>query len=258
MSNLTNSSIYGPVKSWRLGWSLGVDVLLVDSICSFQCVYCQLGKIHQHTNNREVFVPTEKIISDLKDKDWKKADVITFSGSGEPTLAANLGETIKKIKELTRKKIVVLTNSTLLYKPEVRKELHHADKIFCKLDAWSDEVLRRIDRPVNGISLEKIISGIHLLRNEFNGFMAIQTMIMRKLTEFEIEELADIYCTIRPDEVQLNLPSRPIPKNYFIQTRGNEVEFDESFTRLKTITKDDLEDIRVKLSQLTHLQIITR
>lgn len=258
MTSLTPNSIYGPVKSWRLGWSLGVDVLCIDSICSFECVYCQLGKIHQVTVERGVFVSTKKVLTDLKKSDWQKADVITFSGSGEPTLAANLGEIIGKIKDLTRKPIVILTNSTLLHDPQVRKELQHADKIFCKLDAWSDDTLRRFDRPETSISLEKIITGIHHLRHEFDGFLAIQTMILRPMNEFEIEELADIYNLIKPDEVQLNLPTRPVPREYFLDTRGNEVEFNQSFTQLKTISKSELEKIRRRLSELTHLPIITR
>jgi wyosine [tRNA(Phe)-imidazoG37] synthetase (radical SAM superfamily) len=255
---MTKSSVYGPVKSWRLGKSLGIDVLCIDSICSFQCVYCQLGKIHRVTNKRNIFVPTEKVLRDLRNADWQKADVITFSGSGEPTLAANLGEVIEKIKDLTHKPIVILTNSTLLHLPELRGEVKHADKIFCKLDAWNNETLRRFDHPEQNVSLEKIITGIHHLRNEFDGFLAIQTMILRQLNDFEIEELAEIYRSIKPDEVQLNLPSRPIPKDYFVETRGNEVEINESFTKLKTISKDELEQIRQKLSQLTHLPVITR
>ncbi len=99
MTNSIPSSIYGPVRSWRLGLSLGVDILCIDSICSFECVYCQLGKINRVTATRDVFVSTEKVLDDLKKSDWQKADVITFSGSGEPTLAKNLGEVIEKIKK---------------------------------------------------------------------------------------------------------------------------------------------------------------
>jgi wyosine [tRNA(Phe)-imidazoG37] synthetase (radical SAM superfamily) len=258
MTSRLPSTIYGPVDSWRLGRSLGVDVLCADSICSFECVYCQLGKINRVTTAREVFVSTAKILEDLHNSDWQQADVITFSGSGEPTLAANLGEVIEKIKHLTRKPIVVLTNSTLLYQPEVRRELQHADKIFCKLDAWSDPVLRRIDRPPAGISLESIISGIIDLRREFAGFLAIQTMILRMPDEFEIEKLAEIYRVIQPDEVQINLPTRAIPHEYFTETRGNAVAPQPGFTQIKTIPKDKLENIRAKLSRLTKLPIITR
>jgi wyosine [tRNA(Phe)-imidazoG37] synthetase (radical SAM superfamily) len=179
MTNETASTIYGPVRSWRLGLSLGVDLLCVDSICSFECVYCQLGKINRVTTRREVFVSTAKVLEDLRNSDWRSADVITFSGSGEPTLAANLGEVIEKIKQITQKPVVVLTNSTLLRDEQVRRELLKADKIFCKLDAWSDEMLKRANHPHAGISLEPIVSGICALRREFDGFLAIQTMILR-------------------------------------------------------------------------------
>lgn len=258
MTNATPTSIYGPVKSWRLGLSLGIDVLCIDSICSFECIYCQLGKIHRVTKERGVFVSTEKVLEDLQKTDWQTADVITFSGSGEPTLAENLGEIIEEIKTLTKKPIVVLTNSTLLHEKRVRQDLAKADKIFCKLDAWSDAVLQRIDRPATGISLESIISGIFDLRREFDGFLAIQTMILRLPNQFEIEKLAEIYQLIKPDEVQLNLPSRPVPREYFVETRGNSVELNSDFKQIKTISKTELENLRRRLSEITKLPIITR
>ncbi len=258
MTNSFPTSIYGPVESWRLGSSLGVDLLNVDSICSFECVYCQLGKINHVTTKREVFVSTEQVLKDLENSDWETADVITFSGSGEPTLAKNLGEVIENIKRITHKPIVILTNSTLLHLKEVRRELLKADKIFCKLDAWSDDVLKRVDRPRKGVSLESIISGIFEMRREFNGFLAIQTMILRIPSDFEIEKLAEILMTINPDEVQLNLPTRPIPHDYFVESRGNITQYNQEFKQIKTISKDDLETIRLKLSEITKLSIVTR
>jgi len=258
MTDQIPAAIYGPVRSWRLGSSLGVDLLCVDSICSFECVYCQLGKINRVTTEREIFVSTEKVLEDLQKSEWQKADVITFSGSGEPTLAKNLGEVIEKIKKLTRKPIVVLTNSTLLHDAQVRRELLKADKIFCKLDAWSNDVLRRVDKPSEGILLETIISGIFQLRQEFGGFLAIQTMILRPPNDLEIEKLAAILLLINADEVQLNLPTRPIPHEYFVETRGNAVESNSDYRQIKTISKDELEKIRQKLSQLTNLPVITR
>lgn len=258
MTSHTPTAIYGPVQSWRLGSSLGVDLLCVDSICSFECVYCQLGKINRLTAEREVFVATEKVLEDLENSDWQTADVVTFSGSGEPTLAKNLGEVIENIKRITSKPIVVLTNSTLLHQKEVRQELLKADRIFCKLDAWSDDILKRVDHPHEGISLESIISGISQLRREFDGFLALQTMILRPPNDSEIEKLAAIIHRINPDEVQLNLPMRPIPHEYFVETRGNNVEFKSEFTRIKTISKEELGDISVKLAEVTKTPIIVR
>ncbi len=256
MKTLPNS-IYGPVSSWRLGISLGVDLLCVDSICSFECVYCQLGKINRVTTERGVFVETKKVISDLERSDWKKSDVITVSGSGEPTLAANLGEVISEIKRITGKPIVVLTNSTLLHDAGVRKEIALADRVFCKLDAWSEDVLRRVDRPAEGVSLDSIVNGIAALREEFKGFLALQTMILRLPTDKEIGVFSSIIKKMGPDEVQLNLPKRPIPPAYFLETRGNEVTPKKEFTQLKTIDKKALEKLRRSLYARTEIPIIT-
>lgn len=252
------SSIYGPVRSWRLGSSLGVDVLCVDSICSFECVYCQLGRINRVTTDRAVFVSTERVIADLRDSDWRSADVVTFSGSGEPTLAANLGEIIAEIKRITGKPVIVLTNSTLLDRADVRSDLALADRVFCKLDAWSEDSLRRFDRPAPGITLTGIVDGIREFRRGFGGFVAIQTMILRRPEPQELARFADILSSISPDEAQLNLPTRPVPREYFVETRGNEVEFDESFTKLKTIGAGDLEAIASDLRVRTGLEVVTR
>lgn len=258
LSETAPSTVYGPVHSWRLGLSLGVDLLCIDSICSFECVYCQLGKINRVTATRSVFVPTEKVMNDLTNAEWQNADVITFSGSGEPTLAKNLGETITEIKKFSQKKVVVLTNSSLLNLKDVRDELSNADKVFCKLDTWDEDSFRRIDRPHADISFHSLVEGLKLLRKEYGGFMAIQTMLLHSLSNEEIERFADILLEIKPDEVQLNLPLRPIPQSYHVETRGNDVASDDNFRRLKTISSNEMGVIRNKLSSLTKLSITSR
>src|SRR5947209_19916192 len=89
------STVYGPVNSWRVGRSLGVDLLAVNSVCSFRCVYCQLGRINVHTDERRVYVPTLKVLADLRASAWLEADVVTLSGSGEPTPAAHMGWVVR-------------------------------------------------------------------------------------------------------------------------------------------------------------------
>ena len=125
----TIASVYGPVDSWRLGKSLGVDLIIENSTCSFNCTYCQLGFIQKISAERKLFVPTEKIINDFKASDWKSVDVITLSGSGEPTLATNIGEVICEIKKITQTPIVILTNATLFNDSIVRKNVKDADVI---------------------------------------------------------------------------------------------------------------------------------
>lgn len=245
------------MKSWRLGRSLGIDLLCVDSICSFDCIYCQLGKINQLTQQRHVFVPTQKLMDDLRDSDWQHSDVVTISGSGEPTLALNLGEAINVINEFTGKPVIVLTNSTLLSDENVRAELTSADRVYCKLDAWSNDQLRRINRPVSTITHEQIVQGITALRREYDGFLAIQTMILTPLKRADLERLAKILLAIGPDEVQLNIPSRPVPSSWQIDNRGNRTEPDEDSHTLKIVSPADLLEIAEELEKLTFLPVIT-
>lgn len=250
-------TVYGPVNSWRLGRSLGIDVLAVDSICSFECVYCQLGKINRVQTSREVFVPTSRILSDFKESEWQTAEAITFSGSGEPTLALNLGEVIRGIKAIADQPIVVLTNSSLLLNAEVRKELLAADRIFCKLDAWTEEAFQKIDRPAVGIELESIVKGIEMLNNEFEGRLAVQTMILKRPTDSDLDSYVEILNRITPAEVQLYLPSRPIPDQYVVSSRGNVAAISGDHRRLNTISKSEFSSVAKKIQRLSGIDVVT-
>ena len=255
--NLPTSTVYGPVHSWRVGKSLGIDLLYMNSICSFRCIYCQLGKINHHTLERKIYVPTEKVLADLKASHWQEADVITFSGNGEPTLAANLGEVIHAVKAFTGKPVVVLTNSTLLNDPAVRNELREADKVFCKLDAAADRTLKLIDRPVAGVTVRSLVAGIKALRKEYPGHLAIQTMIL-PVNENESAALAALLNEIQPDEVQLNTPSRPVPREWMVESRGNHEATFANAAKLRVPSQEKLMEIERQLSRLTGLNITAK
>ena len=254
------SSIYGPVDSWRIGKSLGIDLIMDPSTCSFNCTYCQLGFIQKITKERKLFVPTKKVLDDFNVSNWKKADVITFSGSGEPTLATNIGEVICKIKKITDKPIAILTNGALLNAPNVIDDISNADLISVKLDAPSNEILKQINRPTEGIDLNLILSGIKKLKKEFNGKVQIQIMFMPQ-NKNQIEELAKLLNKIKPDEVALNTPMRPYPSGWDIITRGahgedaKKIEFPTK--HLKTLTLEEAKDIEIKLRELTKLEILS-
>lgn len=254
-SGLT-STVYGPVDSWRVGTSLGIDLLFVNSICSFRCIYCQLGVINSHTCERKIYVPTTRVMNDLKLSRWQEADVITLSGSGEPTLALNLGEVIREIKAFTRKPVLVLTNATNLNDPEVRRDLCAADKVFCKLDAADERTFRMVDRPVEGITLENVIHGIKEFRAEYTGQLAIQIMLMRIHREHG-PLFARLLNEIRPDEVQLNATLRPIPRGWLPEARGNIVSSPVGAIRAKTMSQDEAERIETQIRELTGLKIIS-
>lgn len=266
------SSIYGPVESWRFGKSLGVDLLMDPSTCSFNCTYCQLGFIERITTERKIYVQTQKVIEDFKASKWKEADVITFSGSGEPTLALNIGEVIREIKNITSEKIpiTILTNGTLFNDPYVRKDILDADIISVKLDAPDDEVLKAVNRPANGINLETILSGIKKIKGDISlidvrachgkPLLQIQIMFMPQ-NKNKVEELAKLLNEIKPDEVALNTPTRPYPSSFDIITRGahgddaKKIKFPTK--PLKQLTREEAVDIENKLRDLTGLKIIS-
>ncbi len=254
--NLPPSTVYGPVKSWRVGNSLGIDLLFTSSICSFRCVYCQLGKILEHTAERKIYVPTAKVMEDLRASRWQEADIITFSGNGEPTLALNLAEVIRDIKAFTGKPLMVLTNATTLGDPRVRADLREADKVFCKLDAADDQTLLRVNRPVAGVTVRSIVDGIKALRAEFPGYLAVQMMFM-PMNRKELEAMADLLNEIRPDEVQLNTPMRPVPRDWFRESRGNHLGLPYPAAQLKTVDRADALTIEAQLQELTGLKIVS-
>jgi wyosine [tRNA(Phe)-imidazoG37] synthetase (radical SAM superfamily) len=252
----TKSSVYGPVYSWRVGHSLGVDLLLQSAICSFNCIYCQLGEIQVKTSQRQIFVATDQVERDLRNSAWEKADIITFSGSGEPTLALNLGECIHMIKEYTGKAVMVLTNGTLLHDPQVRAELREADVVSAKLDASSEEGLTRMNRPVPGVTLEKIVSGIAALRQEYTGRLCLQCMFM-PANLMEVEALAAIIQRIQPDEVQLNTPKRPYPLQWMLESRGNHGEVEYPAVKLRTLSMEQAAMIESLLHEKTGVPIVS-
>ena len=201
--------IYGPVPSWRLGRSLGVDLISTEKVCSFDCIYCQLGETATKTTEREQFVPTDDVISELEQVLPKcKADIITFSGRGEPTLASNLREVAEAIKGITDLETAILTNSSLIWQKDVQKDLGKIDFVVAKLDAHNEDLFKRINKPAEGITLEKIISGIKEFKSNYNGKLALQIMFMG-LNKPYARELAEISREIGPDEVQLDTPLRP-------------------------------------------------
>lgn len=240
-----NKYVYGPVRSWRSGTSLGIDPIGDISTCSFNCVYCQLGKIQKITTESRVYVPTEFILEDLKELEQKgefkyeDLDVITFAGSGEPTLAENLAELITGIKKLYAHReravpISILTNATTLMNPTARAGSLIADQISLKLDAYDDELLKKINQPADGITIDTIINGIKLLVADTQALthtpprLQLQIMLMPKFLEQEknyTKKLADLILELNINHLQLNTPSRPKPISksgeYWIDTRGN-------------------------------------
>lgn len=203
--------IYGPVYSWRIGMSLGIDPLnSTHKHCNFGCVYCQLGASTPVSSEGAVFVSEEALMGEINalPKDVV-IDHFTFSGNGEPTLASNLGKMINALKAgFPHIKVAVITNSTTIVSKNVFEDLLNADLILFKIDAATQETFERINRPAKGIVLKDIIAGIKAFKAVYKGKLALQIMLT-DLNKAEARDIARIARDIAPNEVQLNTPLRP-------------------------------------------------
>lgn len=204
--------IYGPVSSWRLGISLGIDLLSsAEKICNFDCIYCQLGPTLSFVQNPEIYIETSEIIKELKSLAGIKVDYVTFSGRGEPCLAKNLGEATRAIKKLNLAPVAVLTNAALIGQAKIRENLSYADFVIAKLDAYSQESLEEINHPARTIRFDKILQGLKQFKKYFKGKFALQIMFVPE-NQNDALSLAEIAGDIQPDEVQINTSRRPCPK----------------------------------------------
>jgi wyosine [tRNA(Phe)-imidazoG37] synthetase (radical SAM superfamily) len=203
-------TVYGPVPSWRLGKSLGIDPVC-EKTCSFDCVYCQLGGTENKKIERKKFVEEKKVEEELQQALQKiKPDVVTFSGMGEPTLALNLAEILDTVKKKAVQPVAVLTNSSLLSLEGVRKDLQGFDLVCAKLDACNSRLFEEINRPAKGIAFEQTLAGIKKFRKEFSGKLALQMMFVAQNKE-KAREMASLAMEIKPDMVQINTPLRKCP-----------------------------------------------
>lgn len=212
--------IYGPIKSRRLGVSLGVT-LTPHKICNFDCVYCQLGRTPGKTPERKEYLKVDEIMAEVNSwilnhpQESKTLDFITLSGSGEPTLNTGIGELIDSIRKTLPVSIAVITNSSLLSDPLVRRQISGADLIVPSLDAVTENAFEKIDRPCDGIKLQDIIEGLVSLRREYKGKIWLEVMLVKGVNDnlAHSRKLKEVIERINPDKVQLNSPVRTTAEN---------------------------------------------
>lgn len=206
--------VFGPVPSRRLGQSLGVDPVPFKT-CNWNCVYCQLGRTAPLTNERKEYFPAEEIIDQVKEAleahEAGEIDWVTFVGSGETALHSGLGRMIRAVKSMTPLPVAVITNGVLLGLPDVREELLPADAVLPSLDAGNEELYRAINRPWPGLTLDFFVQGLASFRESYQGKLWIEVMLVKDMndTEEALREIARLLERIRPDEVHINLPTRP-------------------------------------------------
>lgn len=239
-------SVFGPIPSRRLGLSLGID-LLPFKTCSMDCVYCECGATTNLTLERAEYFPTETVISEIDSvmAEKRKIDFVTFSGVGEPTLHTGTGAIIAHLKKTYPEvKVCVLTNGTLLGDASVQRELSAADLVVPSLDGSDEEEFRKINRPVAGFTLEKLVDALVSFRHVNPAVpMYLEVFIVPGVNDsrMSIERFRKIIQKIAPDKVQLNSLDRPGVEDW-----------------IKVPPREELEDIASHLACGVPIEIISR
>ena len=206
---------FGPVPSRRLGRSLGINNI-PPKICTYSCIYCQLGRTIKMQVERRTFYEPEAILRDVQDKIEKARkmgetiDYLTFVPDGEPTLDINLKREIKLLKPLGIK-IAVITNSSLVWREDVRESLMEADWVSLKVDSTREEVWRRVNRPHRTLQLDLILEGMLDFAEAYEGELATETMLIEGVNDSDdhLREVADFLAHLRPAHAYLSIPTRP-------------------------------------------------
>jgi wyosine [tRNA(Phe)-imidazoG37] synthetase (radical SAM superfamily) len=202
------------VPSRRLGQSLGIDTIPLKT-CNWNCVYCQLGRTAPVTHRLAEYFPRGEILAEVHaalaahapgEIDW-----VTFVGSGEPTLHQGLGWLIRKVKACTDLPVAVITNGSLLYREDVRLALRQADAVLPSLDAGDQDLFRRINRPHPDSTFERLVDGLCHFRRIYAGRLWVEVMLLGGLNDSpaDLQRIAEVLREIDPDEVHLNVPTRP-------------------------------------------------
>ena len=220
--------LYGPVPSRRLGRSLGID-LVPHKICTYDCVYCQIGKTTEKTFVRKEYVPAREILKEVGrflKEGTPSIDHLSLGGSGEPTLHSKIRSIIESLKKITLIPVAVITNGFLLWKPEVREDLLQADIVLPSLDAVSQEVFMKINRPRSGISIKKVVQGMVEFRKLYKGQIWLEILFCRGINDGkeELMRMKKVVDRIRPDRIHLNTVVRTPSEKWATPLNQKEME----------------------------------
>jgi len=206
---------FGPIPSRRLGRSLGINNIPSQKICSYSCIYCQVGITKKYSTTRTsfynpsiIFDEVKKHLSQIKEND--SPNYLTFVSNGEPTLDISLGESINKLKSIGIP-IAVITNASLLSIPEVRNDLSNADWVSVKVDCGNENVWKKINRPHADLNFNEYKNGLRLFAKEFRGKLNTETMLVKGINDHieQLKETAQLIKEIRPNISYISIPTRP-------------------------------------------------
>jgi wyosine [tRNA(Phe)-imidazoG37] synthetase (radical SAM superfamily) len=220
--------LYGPVPSRRLGRSLGID-LIPHKICTYDCIYCQIGKTTEKTLSRKEYVPIKEIMEEVErflKEGTASVDHLSLTGSGEPTLHSQIRSVIEGIKATTSLPIAVLTNGSLLYEEEVRQDLLRADVVLPSLDAVSPKVFMKINRPRPGFSIKKVIEGLVEFRKIYKGQIWLEILFCKSVNDGkeELLRMKKVLDRFRPDRIHINTVIRPPSEKWAVPLNQKEME----------------------------------
>jgi len=207
--------VFGPVPSRRFGQSLGINTI-PPKTCSYSCVYCQLGRTSHLTVHREPHCDPGELLGDvrstlrkLEERD-EKVDYLTFVPDGEPTLDSRLGDQLDLLRT-TGIPLAVITNASLLWQKDTRRDLAKADRVSLKLDAVRHERWRRVDRPHGDLRLEDVLDGMLQFSREFEGELDTETMLVQGMNDSpdDLSPLAAFLAWLKPRRSYISIPTRP-------------------------------------------------
>jgi wyosine [tRNA(Phe)-imidazoG37] synthetase (radical SAM superfamily) len=220
--------LYGPVPSRRLGRSLGID-LVPHKICTYDCIYCQIGNTTEKTLSRKEYVPVKEVLEEVRSflkEGTSCIDYLSLTGSGEPTLHSQIRSVIEGIKAVTSIPVAVITNGSLLYEEEVRQDLLRADIVLPSLDAVSSEVFIRINRPRPGFSVEKVMEGLVEFRKVYKGQIWLEILFCKDVNDGkeELLRMKKVIDRIQPDRIHINTVVRPPSEKWAVPLNQKEME----------------------------------
>ena len=234
---------FGPVPSRRLGRSLGINNI-PPKICTYSCVYCQLGRTKKMETEPRAFYEPEEIFKDVKEKinqvseAGESIDYLTFVADGEPSLDIHLGRLIDSLKSFEIK-IAVITNSALIWNDKVKKNLKKADWVSVKIDSIQEEIWRKINRPHRSLKLHEILDGFLEFAGEYEGRLVTETMLVRHLNDSEdhLKNVADFIGQLSSNTSYLSIPTRP-PAEKWVQPPD-----EETLIRAHQILRSEIKDV---------------
>ena len=244
MEEMLPDIAFGPVPSRRLGRSLGINNV-PPKVCSYSCVYCQLGRTLKMSAERQEFYQPQEILEAVKAKIRKaqdsdeRIDYLSFVPDGEPTLDVNLGREIELLRRLAIR-IAVITNASLISRGDVRDDLMMADWVSLKVDSTADDVWHRIDRPLGSLTLDTVLQGVHEFARAYDGQLVTETMLVRGLNDGpeQVEETAKFVSRLHPSVAYLSIATRPPAEGWV------EPPSEEALTRAYQIMSQRLDSVQ--------------